>query len=727
MAYIQRNTPSPNEVYTFSMKEFAGGLNNRSDQLKNNQASSVMNMAFSDDTLMTTRPGQKLYDDLIISTVETILLDTSIVGQTSGDTVNKYTPSEEKVAVAGTGRTTLKITAHGMSTGDVIVNTIRQNRVAKVTKVNDDTVTVKPAIVGQVAGDIIQLFTSLGADTIDVGTPDMLTMAGHGMANGDVLENVTHAGLSLISVSSGNVVTFLDEYRPYNDQNVLLRASDGKLYVESEELALITGRVKGVNHMGYYIFVDGNKMYAYGKWPQIDSTYEEVTGTAIDDYCFMEVVSPDLGASRLAAPHTQGVLNVNYTTFQVWYVPCDAEFNDEYSGANILPARPKYIVSRKGRLFASGDEKDDDNVFISAIDRPFYFPVSLPIQLPPNSDMVKGLIVYDDAVVVGRSEDVHIITGDTNRTDIEAETFALKKLNTHTGVANSDCMKVAHNYLFFFGSDGNAYSLSSIKQDTKTLATIILTKDVDIKETPISVTLADLETACSYFLDDLWYVNIGDKVLVYSYRKQAWSVYKNLNAKVFYVKDGALIWGKDDGTVATFDEENYLDFGVPYCSYWYGKVLDMDNASNDKFFRECFIIAHVFDDYPSNINALFEIDYGDSSSNLVVENSTSRWGIAIWGDRFINRSVFESLPIHIGQRGKNLRVKLSCSYDVISTVSNVADLDDVVVKYEGLCVYVSSTEEYYLYTDYVWVLFSNINQCMKISQVNGDYEMRGKR
>lgn len=728
MAYIQRITPPPNKVYNFSVKDFTGGLNNRSDQMKSNQASSLMNMSFADDTLMETRFGQKYYDDLTVATVETILLDTPIIGQTDGDTIKKHTPKTEEVAINGTNRSTLKITAHGLSVNDVIVNTSRQNRVAKVTKVNDvNTIIIEPAIPGQTAGDIIQTYTYVDSGTIDVGVPDMFTMTDHGLANGDVIENTTHQGLSLVSVSNGNEVSFIDEYKPYKDLDVLLRASNGKLYVESEELSLITGRACGVNHMGYYILVDGNKMYAYGKWPQADSTYEKVTGTPIDDYCFMEVISPDLDAPRLDTSHYQGVLNVDYNNFKVWYVPCENEFLDEFSGANVVPARVKYVVSHKGRVFASGDEKDDDNVFISSINRPFYFPVSLPIQMPPNSDKVRGMVVYDDSVVVGRGEDIHVITGETNRTDVGAEIFTLKKLNTHTGIANNDCMKVAHNYLFFMGSDGNAYSLSSVRHDEKTLSTTILTKTIDIKKDPINVTLADLETACSCFHDDIWYVSIKDKVLLYSYRKQAWSVYNNINAKVFYVKDGALIWGRADGRVATFDESNFLDFGVPYRSWWYGKAFDMEEANVYKFFKECFLVAQVFENYPSIIDVLFEVDYADVADDVSINNAMSIWNVSKWGDRFITRNIVESLPIHIGQRGRNLKVKLSCNHDVDKVVVEPTDLNTIETKYEGLFAYVSSEDKYYLYTNHAWKPYPNINQRMKVRQVNGDYEMRGKR
>ena len=45
-------TPPPNKIMTFTLSNFVGGLNNRSDQLEDNEALNLLNMEFADDTLM---------------------------------------------------------------------------------------------------------------------------------------------------------------------------------------------------------------------------------------------------------------------------------------------------------------------------------------------------------------------------------------------------------------------------------------------------------------------------------------------------------------------------------------------------------------------------------------------------------------------------------------------------------------------------------------------------
>ena len=211
------------------------------------------------------------------------------------------------------------------------------------------------------------------------------------------------------------------------------------------------------------------------------------------------------------------------------------------------------------------------------------------------------------------------------------EVFNLRRINTHTGFANQDAVVLAHNYLFFLGNDGNAYALGSTRIDEKQLSTSILSKQIDIEKEPINWTLDDIKDAVSVFHKDMWYISVKDKVLVYSYRHRAWTMFNNINAYSFYVKDNELIWGNDNGRTAMFDDENYMDFGEPYQAFWYSKRFDMDSAVNYKQFREFFIVVHTFPEHNSDINLLFEIDYDDVKNKVIIQNQISVWGKSKWG------------------------------------------------------------------------------------------------
>ena len=592
MAYIQRNTPPPNKIYTFTLNNFVGGLNNRSEILQPNQCSDVLNMTFADDTVMEKRRGS------------------------------------------------------------TIVDTLRLN------------------------GELV----------------------------------------------------FIDEYKPYNDTDVLIRATKTEIYVGNMKVANIKGQITGVNFAGKYFFADGEKFYVWGKFPQRSTTYEEVIGTPDANYLLMEVVNPPQGFTPLGTEHTRGKVKYDYTNRKVWYEPCQNEIEDPYKKSNVLPQNPRYIVVHNGRLFISGSKKDNDNVFISDLNNPYYFPVSLPMQLPPNSDKIVGLHVYDDSVVVGREEDIYVITGMTNRTDMGVPVFRLKKINTHTGFANHYAVNVAHNYLFFMGSDGNAYALSSIQGNERALASSILSRTIDFFRPPVNLTKQDIYEASSIFFDDKWYITMKDKIMIYSYRHQAWTMYNNLHARSFYKFNNVLFWGNKDGQLC-MPSEDHLDQGEPYEAYWSSKTFDMGEPSYYKQFKDFFIIAHTFDNFNSDIGVTFEIDHIIVKENFLIKNQKSIWGKSRFGDRFINNNVNASLPFSIGRRGRTIRFIFRNGFEIGTPVSTVDELDGYLGKKEGLLVKVTSTNQYFSFINGTWVeqTMENLNQTIRIYSVNGDYELRGKR
>ncbi len=75
-----------------------------------------------------------------------------------------YTTSLEDTAESGTTTTNIKMTAHGLSTGDYIVNLHRSNAIRQVTVVDVDNITVTE-VIGQTSGDLIQKYSNR---TIDI-------------------------------------------------------------------------------------------------------------------------------------------------------------------------------------------------------------------------------------------------------------------------------------------------------------------------------------------------------------------------------------------------------------------------------------------------------------------------------------------------------------------------------------------------------------------------------
>lgn len=592
MAYIQEITPPPNKVMTFSLKDFSGGMNNRSDQISDNEGSEVINLMFSDDTVLETRYGQKYYSD----------------------------------------------------------------------------------------------------------------------------------------VEYDSEVIFIDEYKPLKEENQLIVGTSTTLYI-GDKTTPLNGIPTGVNYLGNYYFTDGESLKVYGKLVDEKGTYVKVEGTKIDDYEFYDIVSPSDGHEQLDTSHKQGVKVIDYTNKKVYYEPCKNEFEDEYKGANKVPEIVKYILSKDGRLFVSGHNKDDDNVFITDVENPLYFPVTLLMQIPPDSNKIIGMHIFDDSVIVGREYDIYTITGKTNNPNTGHTIFELKKLNTHTGFASHQAVDIAHNYLIFLGTDGNVYAIQNARTYERELATIILSRTIDLNKKPINISKDDYSSAVSYFANDEWYLGIKDKVLVYSYRHMSWVMYTNLDANCFYKLDSEWVWGKSNGRIAMWDKENFFDFGEPYQSLWYSKSFDMDDANSFKQFREFFLVAHTFGSQYSDIYVTFEVDYANIKDRVVISNQVARWGFSKFGDRFVNKNINESLPFIIGRRGRNIRIKITNSYPLDGSVATYSDLENYPEKRDNKLVKILDTNEYYLYLNYEWNLIEKeaLNQRMKVYQVNGDYEMRGKR
>ena len=545
----------------------------------------------------------------------------------------------------------------------------------------------------------------------------------------DEIMEKRHGSTRLDQIDFNAPITYISKYRPYVGVDKLVRATDTNLYVEEDNITSISGRVNSTNFQGKLYFADGDALRVYGKFAQTTSTYQRVEGIVNPDERVMTVVSPPVGFTPLDTTHVQGVQVVNYTTNEVWYEPCQFELEDVNKGSNVVTTSVRYLVNFNGRIYASGSNEDDDNVFISDMHNPHYFPVYLPIQLPPNSDAVRGLVIYDNAVIIGREFDIYAIDGITNRTDVGSGLFTLRKINTHVGFASQLAMNVAHNYLFYLGSDGNVYSLGSINQGQRLLATQIINTNISFIKEPVGLVKEDFTDAVSYFFKDMWYLSMQDKVMVYSYRHRAWTMFDQLNIRSMYIHDQELIWGDTDGHTCKFSQ-GYLDKGVPFMAEWISKNFDMGNPSSFKHFREFFIVAHVFEEFHSDIRMEIHVDYENVTGDIVIQNQMSRWGISEWGDRFITRNINTSFPIMIGRRGRYIRFIFRNAWHVHEQVWSSADLDNVTEKsHNETLVYTGIDDKYHIWTRDGWIELEDIdyNQPMRVYEINGDYEMRGKR
>src|SRR5690606_15407845 len=143
MAWVQTTKIPPNRRLEFTLRDFSGGLNNRSTVIEDNEASDLRNMAFLTNDVMEKRHGYKKYDDLIL----------------------------------------------------------------------DDA--------------------------------------------------ITHVNL----------------YRPYTEEDELIRATNHEVYADGRKIADVQGEIDSVNYQGQFFFCDGEDLFVYGKHPSETGTYLEIIGT----------------------------------------------------------------------------------------------------------------------------------------------------------------------------------------------------------------------------------------------------------------------------------------------------------------------------------------------------------------------------------------------------------------------------------------------------------------
>lgn len=528
-------------------------------------------------------------------------------------------------------------------------------------------------------------------------------------------------------------ITFLDYYYPYTDTPQPVVASNahvnfglnGSNYLSTSNCIQM---IDGGNFNGYYFWADGGGLNCYGKFPQSNGTNITVVGTPTNVYQTFKVVSPPNGFTPAPSPATVGVTFYDYNAKQVYYEPCAQEVNDSYKGANVVPLNPRYIETLKGRMYCAGGLASDNQIFIADINNPFYFPNATSVQLSKNSDSIQGLYSFDSSIIIGRQNDIYSLSGDTNNPSLGQALFTMRKLNTQAGLAGNACASVAQNFLYFLGHDGNIYALTSSFTNEKLMASNLISTNLNLFESPFNFTTSQFADAHCAYHNDFWYLSIGDYILVYSFRHQAFTVFDNIKSRDYIVYNGDLLWGTDTGIVCHFSDTLFTDLGVPYKSWWTSGWLDFGDQSNFKHFMEIFCSAQTFAN-KSDIHLHFEVDYRDSNLEMLASTQRSIWGISKYGDAFVTRDVNYTQPFFLGERGRRMRITFSNGYYLTDSVTNIDAVNNYPGKVEGMLLKETDTGGYWAWENDGWIAKTSddLNQPMRVYSINGLYEIRGKR
>lgn len=531
-------------------------------------------------------------------------------------------------------------------------------------------------------------------------------------------------------------IKYLTTFKPYTDPDQIVRVTESTVTIGTTTLSDSVGYTDGMNYQGKYFMLINGAMYVYGKFPQINTLpYQNIHGTPNANYCVFKVVQTKTTAVNandveLTTEHIKGVTTYNYNTMEISYRPCKNEILDPYKGVNYIPSNMSLFINFKGRIYVSGNTSANDTIYIGDVNNPYYFPVATSLQVPPDSDKIVGMEVYDNSVLIGRQTDMYAIRGETNNPDLSKEMFSLSKINTHTGIASDRAMCKSNSYLFFFGSDGNAYALNSTASDeNRSLQTTLLNNTIDFTKKPFSITPDKFTDAITYFDEDMWYISFNHIIAVYSYRHQAWTVYDNLYITSFSKVNNQLIWGNKFGRLCTWDSTNYLDNTIPYYSCWRSRWFDMGDPTIYKQFRDFYVTAYTHDNFNSDLTIKFELDYEEVFGDFRIKNQLSLWGATTWGNRFIDRNITQSESIMLGKRGRLLRFTVDNGQHVTNIVNSYSDLVNISPKVPNMLCYALSTNKYYIYNNgsFIEQTLEDTNQALRVYQINGEYDNKGRR
>ena len=439
--------------------------------------------------------------------------------------------------------------------------------------------------------------------------------------------------------------------------------------------------IDGCQYSDKFMFVDGGRYINFFMINELESD----TGDSESDKVWHYLIAEPWGIAK-PTPAVKGeYLTKPYpgeenTKKLYCYQPCQYELEDGYKGTNMCEKLYATMIRvYKDRLVVAGNiggsgkgELPDPNmIYMSDMMNPIYFPAGLPVQTPPTGDKITCLRPFNDGLIVGRKEDIYFLTGNTNRTNVET-VFILSKINTHTGIANNYCADIVFNYLFYVGSDGNCYKLTSTSTSELLINSQQVNLKVDFKLPPFNKNLLEIQQAHTGFdpIKGEWYVQIGYDTFIYNYRNFAWVRWNGIECIQFLPSVDKFYYIKEDCSFNVIDDEimydthsNYPDIKVPIHMYWSSKNIDFDMPSRVKQIRDTFLISEIVGESPSTIKISYETDYVAVSKEHTIDNEVAKWNLALWDThRFVSKNIIRSLPIVVGRRCRNFKVFIQNGY-----------------------------------------------------------------
>ena len=516
-------------------------------------------------------------------------------------------------------------------------------------------------------------------------------------------------------------ITWVDVYRPSLQDPLIVRGTDRELYIGNEKVADVEGTVRGVTYINKYYFVDGHSLRVYdidkkkcykiiqepivhlssahesGKVLYVDEMHDlikvgsdvmvlaasmgtensfKTTVTAIDVENKSVTVKDDIKpatALPVGAPiffyipkdetNVMGEEVFDDEASLCYYLPCMMEISDGYAGESYFPDSPNVLIVHNSRLFIAGDSKQPHGVYMSKTAQPLYFPSNAGITVKPDGDEIVDLVVFDNALIIGRHNDMYVLYGSSEYQELSDDPYYIKQMDVSCGFMCSNCGALLNNYYIYLGYDGRFYRLNTPTTFVEYLMTAPLPHKCDIYSAPLNIQTNTLvKVNATAYRNEIYFCINDDFVVVYNYDNMAYTYYVGWNSNILSVFTNKLLIGRSDGSLAYYkdDELFFKDIEQPIDCVYETKRYEIYNPLTFKFFKQVLATSHAFDTNPSNIIVDMFVDYTTFRLPEVIGSNRSTFDNANWNvNRFDSPTLFKSSYYQLNIKGRSIKFRMS--------------------------------------------------------------------
>ena len=516
-------------------------------------------------------------------------------------------------------------------------------------------------------------------------------------------------------------ITWVDIYRPSLQDPLIVRGTDTELYIGDEKIADVEGTVRGVTYINKYYFVDGKSLRVYdidkkkcykivqepivhlteaiksgdvlkvdeipeitkvgdsvmllgasiGKEANFTTTIKSIDvenkaitlETSLSTTTEAPVGSPVFLYIPLDETNVVGEEIFNDETGIAYYKPCILEISDTYAGESYFPDSPNIITVHNSRLFVAGDSKQPHGVYMSKTAQPLYFPSAAGITVKPDGDEIVDLVVFDNALIIGRHNDMYVLYGSSEYQELSDDPYYIKQMDVSCGFMCSRCGALLNNYYIYLGYDGRFYKLNTPTTFVEYLMTAPLPHKCDIYSAPLNIaTNTQVKVNAVPYRNEIYFCINDDFVIVYNYDNMAYTYYVGWDAWSLSVFNNKLLIGRSDGQLVYFrdDEESFMDLDEPIDCTYETKRYEIYNPLTFKFFKQLLTSSHASDNSLSNILVDIFVDYTSMRLPEAISSNRSRFDSASWNvNRFDSPSLYKSSYYQLNIRGRSIKFKMS--------------------------------------------------------------------